>query len=213
MIIDFRPHFHIRRTNSIIGDNQNETIHSTEKRKPLECKTDQTRTTPIRLWKFRETQKQQTSRGRLMKSSEGLACISLTSWRILFTAGFFILYLSSAIASQFNRRSDPTKPTTDHKTTKLLDRKRSNLRNQTRGFESIIKAKPYRLMAVAIYWHGGRRGAKQWNWVLTRHVILLLFVDVSFAYWFLEKSYSIFSCCFSLVKIKIKINKLHFKIS
>lgn len=39
-----------------------------------------------------------TSRGRLIKSSEGLDCISLTSCRILFTAGFFRLYLSSAIS-------------------------------------------------------------------------------------------------------------------
>lgn len=50
-----------------------------------------------------------TSRGRLMKSSEGLDCISLTSCRIRFTAGFFRLYLSSAIT--FFRfeciRSDP----------------------------------------------------------------------------------------------------------
>lgn len=40
-----------------------------------------------------------TSSGRLMKSSEGLACISLTSCRIRFTAGFFRLYFSSAIAA------------------------------------------------------------------------------------------------------------------
>lgn len=35
-----------------------------------------------------------------MKSSEGLDCISLTSWRIRFTAGFFRLYLS-AINSRY----------------------------------------------------------------------------------------------------------------
>lgn len=34
-----------------------------------------------------------------MKSSEGFACISLTSCKILFTAGFFRLYLSSAMLS------------------------------------------------------------------------------------------------------------------
>lgn len=34
-----------------------------------------------------------------MKSSEGLDCISFTSCKILLTAEFFILYLSSAMAT------------------------------------------------------------------------------------------------------------------
>nr|AFK46732.1 unknown [Medicago truncatula] len=32
-----------------------------------------------------------------MKSSEGFDCISLTSWRIRLTAGFFMLYLSAMV--------------------------------------------------------------------------------------------------------------------
>lgn len=40
-----------------------------------------------------------------MKSSDGFDCISLTSCRILFTAGFFKLYLSSAIGFQIWFRS------------------------------------------------------------------------------------------------------------
>jgi len=35
-----------------------------------------------------------------MKSSEGFDCISLTSWRIRFTAGFFMLYLSAMVEDE-----------------------------------------------------------------------------------------------------------------
>lgn len=45
-----------------------------------------------------------TSSGRLMKSSEGLDCISFTSCSIRFTAGFFRLYLTSAILNKKKKK-------------------------------------------------------------------------------------------------------------
>jgi len=55
----------------------------------------------------------ETSRGRAMKSGEGLDCISLTSCRIRFTAGLLRLYLAVAAitSSSGNPLSSPPPPT------------------------------------------------------------------------------------------------------
>ena len=51
----------------------------------------------LAMWKKKKKERDinNTSRGKLMKSSEGFDCISFTSCRIRFTAGFFRLYLSA----------------------------------------------------------------------------------------------------------------------